>query len=83
VTVLYYGLVKDEDTPPWFESRLARGARLVTVALPLVEVLPNRVDYPFCLKATVISELFSKSWGVSFRPPVDTTPSSLTGDCAL
>jgi len=61
VTVLYYGLVKDEDTPPWFESRLARGARLVTVALPLVGFLPNRADYRFCLKATVISELFSKN----------------------
>ena len=51
-TVTYYGLTEIDDDLPYFESHLTQGCRLVTLALPLVGVLPSGADYPFYLMKT-------------------------------
>jgi hypothetical protein len=46
-TIVYSGLSEMAEDLPHFESDLRAGARLVTLFLPLVGVVPTAVDYPF------------------------------------
>jgi predicted RNA methylase len=48
-TIVYNGLMEEEDTLEKYESTLRRGCRLITLASPPVSLLPNKTDYPFYL----------------------------------
>lgn len=48
-TIAYCGLTESVGDVSNFESKLKPGCRLVTLALPLVGVIPKEADYPFYL----------------------------------
>ena len=46
-TIVYCGHTEVEEDIPYLERELGRGARFVSLFLPLVGVVPSAVDYPF------------------------------------
>jgi SAM-dependent methyltransferase len=48
-TIVYNGLMEEEDTLEKYESTLRKGCRLITLASPPVSLMPNKTDYPFYL----------------------------------
>jgi SAM-dependent methyltransferase len=48
-TIVYNGLMENEDTLEKYEKTLGKGCRLVTLASPPVALMPNKTDYPFYL----------------------------------
>jgi SAM-dependent methyltransferase len=48
-TIVYNGLMEDENTLEKYENTLRKGCRLITLASPPVSLMPNKVDYPFYL----------------------------------
>lgn len=48
-TIAYFGITESEQDVGDFNKKLAPGCRLVSIFLPLVGVIPDKVDYPFYL----------------------------------
>jgi SAM-dependent methyltransferase len=48
-TIVYNGLMEDENTLEKCENTLRSGCRLITLASPPVSLIPNKTDYPFYL----------------------------------
>lgn len=48
-TLVYNGLMEDEQDLQFYQDNLKKRSRLVTLSLPLVGVMPNAQDYPFYL----------------------------------
>jgi SAM-dependent methyltransferase len=48
-TIVYNGLMEEEDTLEKYETTLQKGCRLITLASPPVSLMPNKTDYPFYL----------------------------------
>lgn len=48
-SIVYCGLMEDDDTLEKYEKTLKEGARLVVPSHPLVSLLPDKEDYPFYL----------------------------------
>lgn len=48
-TIVYDGLLEEEDTLKMHEKTLRKGCKFITVSCPLVSILPDKADYPFYL----------------------------------
>ena len=48
-TIVYCGLMEEENTLDKYEKILSDGCKLVMVAMPLISILSNRKEYPFYL----------------------------------
>lgn len=65
-TVVYCGLMEEEDTLQKYEEMLSKNCKLITLASPPVSIIPFDVDYPFYMmkfpfKKTKNSDIWATS----------------------
>ena len=70
-TIVYNGLMEEEDTLERYERTLRKGCRLITLAYPPVSLLPDKEDYPlYLMKSPFRRATRADEWasGVLLKP---------------